>query len=405
MTSFRPILAIKGSFGTSATGRRYRMGLVGLQFVISIGLIIATVFLNLQNHYLTHLEMGYDTEQIAVVELTKDLTNNPELLSERLKSHAAVEDVAYAYQQFGAEESNYMGWGRSYKDLPDGINYKILLVTDNFLRVVGIPVVEGRDFTPSDSRRDFVTYIFNRTARNRWNMQLGDYVGEQEYDSDGSHSMGWGEVVGFLSDEVHLVSQHKDEDPFAFGVMGAGKWGGMERFCYVRIAAGADLMEVTDHIRRALGELSPFANDIEFLDSVVNNFYRAELRTGVLITAFSVLAILLSLTGVFGLVLFETQHRRKEIGIRKVNGATAADVIRLLGRDVALLAVPAVAVGALIGYAVVVRVLQLFVDRIPLHWWLFAGLSLAVLFAVGVLLLLRTWRTANENPIKRIKTE
>ncbi len=405
MTSFPPILAIKGSFGTSASGRRYRMVLVGVQFVISIGLIIATVFLNLQNRYLTHLEMGYDTEQVAVIELSYDLQKRYETLSEKLKSHAAVEDVAFARQKFGAEESGYMGWGRRFKDIPEAINYKVLVVSDNFLRVLGIPVTEGRDFTSSDPLRASCTYIFNQTARKRWNMQLGDYIGEQEFDSDGRHSVGWGEIVGFFPEDVHIVSQHADEDPFAFTIMGVRKWGGMERFCYVRIAAGADLMEVSDHIRRTLGDLSPFAHDIEFLDTVVNNLYRAELKTGVLVTAFSALAILLSLTGVFGLVLFETQYRRKEIGIRKVNGATSGSILWMFNRRFAAIVAVSFLIAAPLAAYAVTQWLRNFRSAVPLYGWVFAAAFVLVLAITVTTVTVRSWRTAAENPVKSVKSE
>lgn len=405
MTSFRPILAVRGSFGTSATGRRYRMVLVGLQYVISLALIIATLFVNLQNRYLTRLEMGYDKEQIVVVDLTQDVLTRRDAFVAQLKSYSGIEDVAFAFQKFGAEEANYMGWGRSYRDGED-ISFKALLVSDNFLRTLGIPVTEGRGFRPSDALREPASYVFNDLARERYSMELGEYVAQNDLDAEGRHTVGWGEIVGFLPRNVRLFSQHMAEEPLAFLTLGTLAWEGLAlHFCYIRVSAGTNLMEATDHIRRTLQAVSPFDHDIEFMDSVVNSLYRSELRAGVLVTLFSVLAILISLMGVFGLVLFETQYRRKEIGIRKVNGATAASILGMFNLRFAAIVLVSFLIAAPAAWYGVGVWMRGFVSAVPLSAWVFAA-ALAIVLAITVLTVtVRSWRAADENPVKSVKTE
>lgn len=409
MTSFRPILAIRGSFGTSASGRRYRIVLVGLQYVISLTLIVAALFVNLQNRHLTRLDLGFDKEQVAVVTLTQDLLAHRDRLVERLKSDAAVENVAFALQKFGADEANYMGWGRDYKDLGQ-ISFKCLPVSEEFLRTLGIPVAEGRDFSPADALRAPGTYIFNRKARELYAMELGDFIEQTQVDATGQHTFGWGEIVGFIPDSVRLYSQHRSEDPIAFFLGGTLQWSDVPaastmHYCYIRIAAGADPLAAARRIVKTVCDLSPFGCDIEFMDTVVNSLYRSELRSGVLITAFSVLAILVSLMGVFGLVLFETQYRRKEIGIRKVNGATSASILGMFNRRFAAIVLASFAVAAPLAWWGVGAWLSNFRSAVPRHAWVFAAALAVVLLITAVTVTLRSWHTANENPVDSVKTE
>lgn len=176
-------------------------------------------------------------------------------------------------------------------------------------------------------------------------------------------------------------------------------------YCYIRIAPGADLSAAVEHIRRSLHSVTPLEPDIEFLDTAVDTLYRKDFRAGVLVSAFSALAIFVSLMGVFGLVLFETQHRRKEIGIRKVCGATSASVLRMFNlRFVRIVLVSFLVAAPLARYGVSVW-LRGFVDAVPLSAWVFFA-ALAIVLAITVLTVtVRSWRTAGENPVDSVKTE
>ena len=405
MTSFRPILAVQGSFGTSLTGRRYRLVLVGLQYVISLALIIAALFVNLQNRYLTHLEMGFDKEQVIVIHLSDDAWERHETLTGRLKSLAGVVDVAYANDKFLTAETGYMGWTKDYRDVKYGITFKVMIVSDNFLRVMGIPVAAGRDFLPSDTQREPCAYVFNRAAEQRYAMQPGDYVDQTSTGPSGEHYVGWGEAVGFLPGDVRIFSEHMEQVPFAFAVMGTLSWHMPLRYCYIRVHAGAGMTETAGRIRRAIADISPFDHDIEFMDTVVDSLYRNELKAGALISLFSLLSILVSLMGVFGLVLFETQYRRKEIGIRKVNGATSGSILRMFNRRFALIVLASFLIAVPVSWYGVGEWLRNFRSAVPLYPWVFLA-ALAIVLSVTVLTVtVRSWRTANENPVKSVKTE
>ncbi len=406
MTSQRPIVAVKGSFGSSAAGKTYRTALVGVQYAISTALIVAALFINLQNRYLQRLTTGYDREQVVVATLTPGVYARRDALVDDLKAFAGIDEVAFAYQKFGGEEQKLMGWGRGYRDIEGGIEYKVLLTTPEFLRVLGIRPSEGRDFTEADRLREPCSYVFNQTARRRWDMRVGDYVSQNDL-AGGAHIAGWGEVIGFLPDDVCAYSRHRSEEPFACCVFGTLNWGDdlMMPYCYVRIAPGTDLGAAADHIRKAIDRISPFGADIEFLDSVVDSLYRKDRKVGLLVTLFSALAIAISLMGVFGLVLFETQRRRKEIGIRKVNGATSASILAMFNRRFAAIAVGGFVVGAPLAGWGVARWLEGFVSGVALHAWVFAAALLIVGGITAATVTVRSWRAANEDPVRSIKTE
>lgn len=406
MTSQRPIMAIRGSFGSSAAGRRYRTVLVGVQYVISIALIVATFFVNLQNRYIQRFTTGYDREQVAVATLTPGVYAQRGALVDALKSHAAIEETAFAFQKFGGEEQKLMGWGRGYRDIEGGIEYKVLLTTPEFLRVLGIRPSEGRDFTEADRLREPCSYVFNQTARRRWEMQVGDYVSQNDL-VGGAHIAGWGEIIGFLPDEVCAYSRHRSEEPFACCVFGSLNWGDelVMPYLYVRIARGADIAAAVEHVRRTIDRFSPVGADIELLDTVVDSLYRKDRKTGVLVTLFSALAVVISLMGVFGLMVFETQYRRREIGIRKVHGATTGQILAMFNRRFAAIVAAGFAVGAPLAAWGIGRWFEGFVSNVGLRAWVFAA-ALAIVAAItAATVTVRSWRTANENPIRSVKNE
>lgn len=147
VTSFPPALVLKGSFGLSLAGRRMRSVLVGVQFVASFILIIGSLFMYLQNHYMQNAPLGYDKEEMIIVHLNDNINKNRDAFTDRLKSFSGVEDVTYS-QFLLSSQDQYMGWGRDYNG--NNINFQCLPVSSSFLKVMGIEVKDGRDFRPED---------------------------------------------------------------------------------------------------------------------------------------------------------------------------------------------------------------------------------------------------------------
>ncbi len=388
--------------GSADNRRRWKQALLVVELVcVTFTLTLLTTF-SLQLSRLCDGGFGFDPDRIISVSPlgTRAQWRNME------EALTAMPEVEAA----GAT-SLLPVWGYSGQPCYDEtsgellFSCRIVYIDENYLPAIGMQLAAGDNFT---FRSRPAEVLVNETYCRMRGWTAESALGRRIRDSSVQEPAEFYQIRGVVRDfrtqigsgAVEPIVMHHFNELMPGG---EGQLYGGPSIC-IR------LREATPEAVAAVGEKVKEFRSIDnhrivVLNDLISASLRTETRIRNIVGIVSVVVLLIALMGLVGYLGDEVRRRGRDIAIRKVNGATAADVIRLLGRDVALLAVPAVAVGALIGYAVVVRVLQLFVDRIPLHWWLFAGLSLAVLFAVGVLLLLRTWRTANENPIKRIKTE
>ena len=390
ITSFPPALVLKGSFGLSPSGRKLRTTLICVQFVVSIVLIIGACFVQIQNSYMRNFSLGFDKDQVAIVELNETMYNkHHDTYVNRLKENPGIEDVAFAMEKVGSKDG-YNTNGGNYKG--KDFQYFIIIASSNFLRVMGIPVIEGRDFSKADELSDHVSYIFNRTAMEGLDMQVGD-----AFDSYSS-----GHLIGF-SDDVKFTSLRGGEDNIAFLV---GNFGYSLPISYIRLKAGSDIHAVVGHIQETMRELDPsYPFNIEFYDEIFNHLYRKEENLRDLVTVFSLLAIIISLVGVFGLVVFETQYRRKEIGIRKVHGATVGEILLMFNKAYLRIVGICFVIAAPVAWQGVKMWLEGFAYKTPLHWWVFLIALLIVTVITLLTVSFQNWKAANENPVNSIKSE
>lgn len=391
MTSFPPAMALKGSFGMSPSGRKLRTALIGFQFVISIGLIIAALFMQIQNVYLRNMDRGIAKDQIAVVKLDEDMAaNHKQVLVDKLKSDPGIDDVAFAASPFG-EADFYMTWGRN---MPDGryVHFTCMPVSHNFLSVMGLEIVEGRDFTEDDTFKDG-TFIFNETARRQQNLELGNSM-------DGGEGMAT--VVGFVKD-FNFMSLRKPIESMALYEVGKEFWYPLS-VAYIKVVG--DPYAAVKYIEKSIAEIDPhYPASVYFYDARFNEIYKKEVNTTKLITLFSLLAILISLVGVFGLVVFETQYRRKEIGIRKVFGSTIGEILALLNKSFVRIVAVCFVLAAPLAYCGVTSWLGNFTYRTPIHWWVFM-IALVLVAAITLLIVtIQSWRVATANPVEALRNE
>ena len=314
VTSFPPALVLKGSFGLSLAGRRMRSVLVGVQFVASFILIIGSLFMYLQNHYMQNAPLGYDKEEMIIVHLNDNINKNRDAFTDRLKSFSGVEDVTYS-QFLLSSQDQYMGWGRDYNG--NNINFQCLPVSSSFLKVMGIEVKEGRDFRLEDDQKETGCYIFNEKAKAQYELKLNEKI-------DGD------EIVGFIPD-IKFASFRQEVTPMAFYLWGKYQWGQEGNYyntAYVKFKAGSDLRSGMEHVRESLEKFdSEYPFVVRFYDEVLQHTYEKELKIGSLITLFSLVAIFISIVGVFDLVVFESEYKRKEIAVRKVLGSTTGEIL------------------------------------------------------------------------------
>lgn len=392
ITSFPPALVLKGSFGLSLSGRRMRSMLVGIQFVASFVLIIGSLFMYLQNHYMQNAPLGYDKEEMIIVHLNNNINKDRDAFTNQLKSFSGVEDVTYS-QFLLSSGDQYMGWGRNYNS--ENISFQCLPVSSSFLKVMGIEVKEGRDFRPEDELKETGCYIFNEKAKAQFEMKLNEKI-------DGD------EIIGFIPD-IKFASFRQEVTPMAFYLWGKYQWGKEGNYyniAYVKFKAGSNLRAGMEHVRESLEMFdSEYPFVVRFYDEVLQHTYEKELKIGSLITLFSLVAIFISIVGVFGLVVFESEYRRKEIAVRKVLGSTMGEILYMFNVNYFWILLVCFLLGAPVAWYGVHRWLENFAYRTPMYWWV---LPLAFL-VVGVITVLtvtyQNWHVANENPVKNIKSE
>jgi len=389
MTSFPPALVLKGSFGLSPKGRQLRNSLIGLQFVASFALIIGASFMYLQNYFMQHSPLGYDKDQLIVTNINNTINKSREAFSNQIKSFSGIEDITYSEMLLSSQDQ-YMGWGRTFRD--GDINFQCLPVDASFLRVMGIEILDGRDFRIEDELTANGVLIFNQRARHDYNLELGEKIEDME-------------IIGFMPD-VKYSSFRIETTPMAFYVWGAKNWGSQPSQAYIKVKAGADFRSAIEYVNQTL---KSFDNDYPFnvrvYDEVLNNTYEKERRLSSLITLFSLIAIFISMVGIFGLVVFDSEYRKKEIGIRKVLGSTTQEILVLFNKTYIRILCLCFVLAAPIAYYAIVRWLENFAYKTPIYWWVFVAAFMIVAVITIITVTFQNWWTANENPVNSIKRE
>lgn len=400
ITSFAPALVVKGSFGGTRSGRRLRTLLLGVQFFISIGLIIATSFIRLQHDYMMHYDMGFDKENLLAVRLSERGAVSYDALRQKLLSDPQVKDVTGATSRLVSV--GRMGWGREFKGRQ--VAFQSYVVQPDFLRVMGIPITDGRDFLESDFDKELGTMIFNEAARREFEMQVGDRINGFVSPDE--------QIVGFCADFNFKPLQY-GVSPFCFyllpkKIQQENYWN-LPHVVYVRMTPGADIAAVTAHIRRCIAEVDPRTEPgdivVRVFDEELGLEYDNERKLTAIVGLFALLAVVIALMGVFGLVLFETQHRRREIAVRRVMGASRGEILAMFNRRYVMLVAVCFVLAVPVSIWAVRHWLAGFAYAVPLYWWVFALALAGVLAVTALTVTVRSWRAVNENPAESVKSE
>ena len=403
ITKFSPAFVIKGDFAASRSGRILRYALVGVQYTISIALIICSLLVYRQHQYMLSRDMGFNKENLLVATLPYEAVNGAwnymcdytkrDALLDRLMQNPQIKDIALGRGEF---TNTRMQWTRPMENGSSEV-FNVYVVSWNFLDVMGIDVIEGRNFTTTDEYSETGALIFNQTAAQKLNINtetsiLGHVDGELT------------PVVGICEDFDFQSAQYSIS-PYAFLIYGKYGWD-LPRVAYIRTVAGADIADVRKFIEKTILDISPNSDPekikVKFFSDELEFVYQREDKLSTLIAMFSFLSIVISIIGVFGLVLFETQYRRREIGIRRVHGASVGGILRMFNRKYLYIVAACSAVAIPVSYYIISRWMEQYVYRVEMSWWVYA-------LAVGVILLitivtvsLRSWRAANENPTNSI---
>lgn len=387
ITSFSPALVLKGSFGMSPKGKQLRNTLVAFQYISSFVLIICAAFIYLQNRYMVNNNLGYDKGQVLVSTINDNVRTGKNVLQNELLAYSGIESVSFVQDLMAAGEM-YSLYGRDFRQDQD-IQYYNLCVDPAFFDVMGIQVTEGRPFRMEDAQHDGAL-VFNKMAKDAYNLELGEKIGDEE-------------IIGFMQD-IPFTSYRMEMAPMAFQVT-KDDWF-TPGFVLIKTRPGVDLQQTMDYFRNTLTNIdNAYPFKMWFYDEVVQQMYEKENILMKLIGLFSLIAIFISIVGVFGLVIFESEYKLKEIGVRKVLGSTTGAILLDYNKNYLLIVSGCFVVAAPLAWYGVSRWLENFVYKVPIYLWVFALAFLFVSLITIATVTYQNWRAANTNPVNTLKSE
>lgn len=391
LSGFRPVKVLKGDvFKLSDGTSMLRKGLVVFQFVLSIFLIIGVTIIQQQIHYIKNKNLGIDRRDMIYTMLEGELGENPEIFRQELLKSSAIQSATTT----GGNPMNVQSTSGDLqwqgKDPNRSTSVSAFFVGNGFTETMGVKLKEGRTFRsfPADS----VSYLVNESAVKM--MGLENPVGEEV-----EFWMGKGQIIGVLED-FHLQSLHQPITPLILCYYPANSWQ-----AWIKPAPGQTEAALA-HLEKVSKELNPgYPFEYHFADEVFEQLYRSETVVSTLANWFALIAIIISCLGLFGLATYATERRVKEIGIRKVLGASMGNIVSLLSREFVQLVLIAIVIAAPIGWWAMNRWLKAFTYRIEIQWWIFIA---AGAVALGIALLTVSFqaiRAAISNPVESLRSE
>ncbi len=396
LSAYRPAKVLKGIFN-EGSGHTLRKTLVVGQFMLSVALGIGTIVIYRQLHFIQNKNLGFDQSQLLYFRLKGDARGKSAIFKDEVLKLPGVASVtATTSNLVDVSNSTTIEWeGQAPKDefLITQMN-----VDADFLQVTGMQVAAGRNFSAaitSDTLNNFGHYLINETAAKR--------MGYTSESALGKKVKFWGldgEVIGVLKD-FHFQPLSKTIEPFVFRYR--------PRDFYFNMLVKTrpnDLPGTINAIEKAYRSIDP-NNPISygFVDQDLEKQYRTEQRTGLTVFYFSLLAVLISCLGLFGLATFNAETRTKEIGIRKVLGASILGITGLLARDFLKLVLIAIVIASPPAYYFLQKWLADFAYRIDIQWWMFAAAGCTAVVIATLTVGFQSLKTALVNPVKSLRSE
>ena len=389
-TSRKPALVVNGNFALSERGRALRRGLIGVQFTTSLTVVILLLLMNAQHSYISTMPVGYARDSIFYLSSSK-LTDTS--VSEAIKSDLKMlPDVvgAAGCKEFMGEKDITMEWNFNHEE--QRIKLQVYVVEPDFLDVMGIKITEGRNFQQEDQ----FTFILNESARKKY----GSIPLKTEFDIHFATQKGKDiELVGYAED-IHSRNARNPIGPSAFHVNYRFDLNKMA----IRVSSSEKMTDVIRQVEEVCRKHDLAEKDYSIMtkEGILERAYRAEHSQTMLVLIGSVVSLLISLIGVFGLVLFETRVKRKEIGIRKVFGATTRGILGMFNMQYLRMLAVCFVFAVPVAYTLYNKWIESFAYRAPMHWWLFGVAFLIVAFVVCLTVTIQSWRAAKERPVETI---
>lgn len=392
LSSFNPVKVLKGTVKLTTGAVWFRKGLVVFQFVLSMVLIIGTIVVSKQVNFIQTRNLGYDRENLIYVPIEGELLNKYATWKDEALKMPGIQSISRISDNPANldQQTNDVNWeGRDASTL---ISFEHPIVGYDFVQTMKLKMMDGRDFS-KDFPTDSNTYIINETAAQK--MGYAHPVGRTLTMNDRK-----GTIIGVLKD-FHFRSLHEQIQPLIMQV--EERYGNGNILIRTQPGKTKEALASLEKLCKQLNPQFPFS--YSFSDEEYQKLYRNEQVVSNLSNAFAFLAIFISSLGLLGLVMFTAEQRTKEIGIRKVLGATVSSIVQLMSADFIKLVFIAIIIAVPIAWWAMSVWLNDFAYKIVINWWMFALAGGVTVFIAVFTVSFQAIKAAVANPVKSLRTE
>jgi putative ABC transport system permease protein len=401
MSKFEPVRVLKGNFKSTGSGGRLRRGLVVFQFAVSFLLMVGALVIGRQLDFIKQRKLGYDKTQVLELPIDRSIRQNIGAFKRELLADPNIKSIALATENPVFVQGGYSMWAEGRpEDFLLGVG--AVGADPDYVKTLGMRLVAGEDFNESDvalvamDSAEFRQYhfILNETAAKALGWTPQTAIGKRARINSRV-----GKIKGVVED-FHFASMRDAIRPFAMFITAR------ELNKMIIKLGTSDLPGTLASLKTAWRNRAPHRPfEYQFLDEQFDELYRAETRSGRIASVFALLAIFIAGLGLFGLATFMATQRRKEIGIRKVLGATVVGITGLLAKDFLKLVAIAIVIASPVAYYFMQKWLADFAYSIDIQWWMFAAAGAAAIGIAFLTVSFQSMRAAMANPVQSLRSE
>jgi putative ABC transport system permease protein len=399
LTKFKPVKVLKGAFKNTASGQVLRRSLIVFQFAISVFLIVSTFVILQQLYFIQHKKLGYNREHVLVLPLDNKMLDNIDVIKQQFKTNADVLSVSRCVRN---PVEGGGGYDMRSAAMPDDEHIAVFAnpVDEDFVNTVGMQLIAGKNFTQQDIKDVAVDsgrlyhFILNESAAKQLGWTPQEAVGKKMF-LDNARP---GYVAGVVRD-FNFQSLHNPVKPFVL----FPEVRGHELLLKLN---GQHLAQTISFLQSKWKELVPDRPfEYHFMDEDYDKLYQSEIRLGKIMKLFTGIGILLACFGLFGLSSYAMQQRTKEIGIRKVLGASVSNITALLAKDFIVLIAVSCVVAFPVAWWATHTWLQNYSYRVNISWWIFLLSGCIAILIALITVSFQAIRAAIANPTKSLRIE
>lgn len=397
LSGFEPASVLKGTFKAGKIHERFRSVLVITQFAISIALIACMLVVFTQLNFMKNKDLGFDKENVAVLPVSEQITSNYENIRQRLLSHPGILNVSMASRVPSGRLLDSQGASAEVDGELQEINFRIadIHIAHDYLETFDIDLVAGRDFDINLASDSTESFILNESAV----RTIGWSSPEEAIDKEFHYGNRRGRVIGVVQD-FNFESLHQSIAPIVFLIPD-------DRISSIAIKIrDSEREDALDFLEEQWATLRPgYPFSYFFVQDNFDEQYRAEERLGTLFGFFAVLAIIIAALGLYGMASFTTQQRVKEIGIRKVLGASVSQIVLRLSTKFTALVVIAIAIAIPVAWFAMKQWLSNFAYQIDIPVWAFTLAAITALLIALITISYQSVKAALVNPVESLRSE